>query len=202
MPTQSRHRVSPPMVELVPKSTRGALLEVRHERSSERSTHHTAGGALTLTLVPVSFKDASDFIGGWHRHNRPPIGHKFSIGVSDAERRLVGVAMIGRPVARSYDDGLTLEVIRTATDGTKNANSMLYGAAWRASKALGYGRLITYTQATENGSSLRAAGWQVIAERKSRHGWDAPSRPRDNSSYLASARTLWEATLAPTKENP
>ena len=145
-----------------------------------------------LYLVPVSWVDACKFVEGWHRHNKPPTGHKFSIGVA-RDGVLVGVACIGRPVPRVYQDGLTLEVNRTATDGTKNANSMLYGAAWRAAKALGYQRLITYTQAEESGVSLRAAGWRVVAELKARKGWDSPSRPRDNGSYLSSERTLWEA---------
>jgi hypothetical protein len=89
-------------------------------------------------------------------------------------------------------DGLTLEVTRAATDGTANVNSMLYGASWRAAKALGYRRLITYTRAGETGSSLRAAGWRVIAQRKALPGWSRPSRPRDNSKYDAIPRTLWE----------
>lgn len=148
---------------------------------------------MSLRIVPVSFRDAADFVEAWHRHNKPPLSHKFSIGAADGDK-LVGVAIIGRPVARSYDDGLTLEVTRTATDGTRNANSLLYGAAWRAAKALGYGRLVTYTQGDETGSSLRAAGWRVIAERKQRRGWDTPSRPRDNGSYLSTTRTLWEAS--------
>lgn len=149
---------------------------------------------MSLYLVPVDWQTVREFIDGWHRHNKPPPGHKFSIGVANAERVLVGVACIGRPVASAFDDGLTLEVRRTATDGTANANSMLYGAAWRASKALGYQRLVTYTQAEESGASLRAAGWRVVAELKARKGWDAPSRPRDNGTYLSSARTLWEAS--------
>lgn len=145
-----------------------------------------------LYLVPVSYTDAAKFVDGWHRHNRPPRGHKFSIGVA-LDGVLVGVAMVGRPVARAFDDGLTLEVRRTCTDGTRNANSMLYGAAWRAAKALGYGRLVTYTQHEESGASLRAAGWRVVAVRPARRGWDIPSRPR-NGSYLSSERTLWEAS--------
>lgn len=147
-----------------------------------------------MRLVPVTFAQAKEFITDWHRHNRPPVGHKFSIGVATDDGLLVGVATVGRPVARSYDDGLTLEVNRTATDGTPNANSMLYGAAWRAAKALGYQRLITYTQADETGASLRAAGWRVIAQRSARKGWDAASRPRDSATYLSTGRTLWEAT--------
>jgi hypothetical protein len=122
----------------------------------------------------------------------PPVGHKFSIGVCDSDR-IVGVAMIGRPVARHYDDDWTLEVNRTCTDGTVNANSMLYGAAWRAAKAMGYRRLITYTRADESGTSLKAAGWRVIAERRPRSGWNSPSRPRVDTTDYSVQRTLWEA---------
>ncbi len=151
------------------------------------------GGDVTrLVLCPVSFSEACDFVALHHRHHAPPVGHKFSIGVA-ANGVLVGVAMVGRPVARSFDDGWTLEVNRTATDGTAHANSMLYGAAWRAAKALGYTRLITYTQAGESGSSLRGAGWRVVAERRARAGWDMPSRPRIDKGTGGIERTLWEA---------
>jgi hypothetical protein len=147
-----------------------------------------------LRIVPVAFSDACAFVTTWHRHHQPPVGHKFSIGVVDQDDRLVGVAIIGRPVARSFDDGMTLEVNRSATDSTANANSALYGAAWRAAKALGYRRLVTYTQAGESGSSLRAAGWRVLAERPPRPGWNMPSRPRDGRGVDHMPRTLWEAT--------
>lgn len=146
---------------------------------------------MNLRIVPVSFAIACGFVATWHRHHEPPIGHKYSLGVADGEM-LVGVAMVGRPVARAYDDGLTLEVNRTATDGTANANSMLYGSAWRAAKALGYRRLITYTQAGETGASLHAAGWRIIAERPPRPGWSVPSRPRDDHGVDHIPRTLWE----------
>jgi hypothetical protein len=149
---------------------------------------------VSLRIVPVRFEDACGFVAAWHRHHQPPVGHKFSIGVVDEEDVLRGVAIVGRPVARSYDDGMTLEVNRTATDGTPNANSALYGAAWRATKALGYRRLITYTQAGESGASLRAAAWRVIAERPPRPGWSVPSRPRDDRGVDRMPRTLWEAS--------
>ncbi len=147
---------------------------------------------MTLHIVPVRFADACGFITEHHRHHGAPLGMKFCLGVADGEK-LVGVAIVGRPVARSFDNGQTLEVNRTATDGTPNANSMLYGAAWRAAKALGYDRLITYTQESESGSSLRAAGWRVIAERPARPGWSVPSRPREDRGVDGIARTLWEA---------
>ena len=148
---------------------------------------------MTLHAVPVSFQDACGFVVMWHRHHQPPVGHKFSIGVADEEGVLRGVAIIGRPVARMLDDGLTLEVVRSATDGTPNANSFLYGTAWRAAKGLGFGRLITYTQHDESGASLRAAGWRVIAERPARSGWSVPSRPREDRGVDGIPRTLWEA---------
>jgi hypothetical protein len=147
-----------------------------------------------LHLVPVTFADAAGFVEEWHRHHRRPVGHKFSLGVADEAGVLRGVAMVGRPVARNFDDGLTLEVNRTAADGTPNVNSMLYGAAWRASKALGYQRLLTYTQAGESGASLRAAGWTVVAELRTRRGWNVPSRPREDRGVDGMPRTLWEVS--------
>lgn len=147
-----------------------------------------------LRIVPVRFEDACGFVAMWHRHHQPPVGHKFSMGVVTPDDKLVGVAMVGRPVARHYDDGLTLEVNRSATDGTPNANSALYGAAWRAAKALGYCRLITYTQDGETGASLRGAGWRVVARRPPTNGWSVPSRPREDRGVDGIPRTLWEAT--------
>ena len=148
---------------------------------------------MKLDVVPLSFADACAFVTDWHRHHAPPVGHKFSLGVGDGEL-LRGVAIVGRPVARHLDNGLTLEVIRSAMDGTPHVNSMLYGAAWRAAKALGYRRLVTYTQVGESGASLRAAGWRVIAERPARAGWSVPSRPRQLRGTENVQRFLWEAS--------
>lgn len=150
-----------------------------------------------LHLVPITFRQARDYVTDQHRHHAPPVGHKFSIGVATDDGTLHGVAIIGRPVARSWDNGLTLEVTRTATDGTPHVNSMLYGAAWRAAKALGYRRLITYTQAGESGASLRAVGWRVIAERPARAGWNCPSRVRQPRGTDSIRRTVWEAPMLP-----
>ena len=130
-----------------------------------------------MNLRPVSLKTAQEFVRQHHRHNKPPVGHKFSVGLFDGER-LLGVAVAGRPVARMLDDGLTLEVTRTCTDGTRNANSKLYGAITRAASALGYRRAVTYTQGDESGASLRGAGWTPAATLAPRAGWDAPSRRR------------------------
>lgn len=111
-----------------------------------------------LKLTSVSLKEANAFVALNHRHHKPVVGHKFSIGCTE-NGQLVGVAIVGRPVSRYLDDGLTLEVNRLCTDGTYNACSFLYGSAARAAKALGYQKIITYILDTENGTSLRAAGW-------------------------------------------
>lgn len=113
---------------------------------------------MALELRPCDFRTACEFVGAHHRHNKPPVGHKFSIACYDGEK-LCGVCMVGRPIGRYLDDGVTLEVNRCCTDGTKNACTILYGAAQRAAKALGYKRIVTYTLQSENGSSLRASNW-------------------------------------------
>jgi hypothetical protein len=106
--------------------------------------------------------------------------------------------MAGRPVARAWDDGLTLEVNCTVTDGTPNANSFLYGACWRIAREMGYVRAITYTQGSEPGTSLRAAGWKVLGEREARGSWaDSTVREelrmmRDPVGNGGVPRTVWE----------
>lgn len=142
-----------------------------------------------LTLIPVPLAEAKAFIEVWHRHLKPPRGHKFSLGAADTEGVLVAVAVVGRPVARGLDDGRTLEVNRLASDGTSNACSMLYAACWRASRALGYRRLVTYTRADETGASLRAAGWKPVATLPPREGWHEPRQSRTEGV----PRIRWQA---------
>jgi hypothetical protein len=115
---------------------------------------------LSLKLAPVTLAQARDFVRQHHRHNRVPAGHKFSVGV-ELDGRLVGVAIVGRPVAPHLDDGRAVEITRLCTDGTRNACSMLYGAARRAAMALGHGPVYTYTLPEEGGASLRAAGFTL-----------------------------------------
>jgi hypothetical protein len=130
-----------------------------------------------LEVVPLELSEANAFVARHHRHHRPAVGHKFSLGCADQAETIRGVAIVGRPVARGNDNGWTLEVARVATDGCPNACSALYGAARRATFALGYRRLITYILDSEPGTSLRAAGWRCIGEVRG-WGWDCASRPR------------------------
>ena len=117
-----------------------------------------------MEITPITLEEANAFVAKLHRHHKPVPGCKFAVAVSEGDV-VVGVALVGRPVARFLDDGWTLEVNRCCTDGTKNACSMLYGTSWKAAKALGYKRLITYTLPEEGGSSLRASNWRCIGLR-------------------------------------
>lgn len=149
---------------------------------------------MKYNLQPLSLKEAQTFINEHHRHNIAPIRDKFRIGLNDGEK-VIGVVMVGRPIARHNDDGWTLEVNRLCVlDGYKDACSMLYGAAWRVTRAMGYKKLITYTLKTEPGTSLVAAGFKVIGETKATpKGWDVPSRPRVKPKrYPEGQKTIWE----------
>jgi hypothetical protein len=153
-----------------------------------------------MEIVPITLRLAKEFVAEHHRHNKPPTGHKFSIGL-EQDGVLVGVATAGRPVARHFDDGRTLEVNRTCTTGVKNANSMLYGAIWRCAKAMGYRRAITYTQADETGASLRAVGWRRVKELPPRKSWAESSvvlkGKKDTIGTGGVARVLWEIGTVP-----
>lgn len=146
---------------------------------------------MSLTVTPISFNEANQYVARYHRHHKPVVGTKFCVAVSDDESNVRGVAMVGRPVARAMDDGWTVEVNRCCTDGARNACSMLYATAWRAARALGYQRLITYTLPSEGGASLRGAGWRLVAETKGGH-WNCKSRPRVETN-TDQRKLRWEA---------
>ena len=145
-----------------------------------------------LELRPCDYATASQYVGTHHRHNKPPAGHKFSIACYDGDR-LCGVVMVGRPVGRYLDDGVTLEVNRCCTDGTKNACTMLYGAAQRAAKALGYKRIVTYTLESENGSSLRASNWTCDGQAGGTH-WTG-QRYEQTELVLGEMKVRWRKEL-------
>ena len=143
-----------------------------------------------LQLQPVTFKECCRYIEQHHSHHGPPQGHKFSIAVNDG-KNIVGIVIIGRPVNRNLDNGWTAEVTRCCTNGMKNVASMLYAAAWRAAKAMGYKRIISYTLIEEKGISLLAAGWKVLYQTKG-GSWNCLSRPRIDTSPIGQ-KLLWEA---------
>lgn len=144
---------------------------------------------MALELQPVDFNEACEFIRQFHGHHLPPIGWKFGIAVNDGQR-VCGVITVGRPVSRMLDNGYTIEATRCCTDGTPHVASKLYAAAWRAARAMGYKRLITYTLKEEAGISLIAAGYRVVYETKG-GSWNVPSRPRVDKAPTG-PKKLWD----------
>jgi hypothetical protein len=142
-----------------------------------------------LEIQPISFLESCEFITLHHSTHLPPQGWKFGIAANDGNK-IVGLITIGRPVSRNLDNGWTLEVTRCCTDGTKNVASMLYSSAWRAVRAMGYKRLITYTLIEEKGTSLIAAGWKYLYTTQG-GSWNCKSRPRVDHAPLGQKR-LWE----------
>lgn len=147
-----------------------------------------------LTIIPCLFAEARLFVLRHHRHHLPPTGHKFSLAVADEDGQVRGVAIVGRPTARMLQDGWTLEVTRVATDGCPNACSALYGAARRATFALGYRRLLTFTLASEPGTSLVAAGWKCLGTAGG-GSWHRDSRPRVDR-HPTQMKLRWEVAVA------
>lgn len=140
----------------------------------------------------IDFKGAAFFVKTHHRHHTPPAGHKFSIAAWRGPR-MVGVVIVGRPVARRRDDGETLEVTRLCVlEDEPNACSFLYGKAAKASFALGYRRIGTYTLKSEPGTSLRAAGWKLLGETPGK-SWSVPTRARTDKHPIE-PKFVWEQT--------
>jgi len=149
---------------------------------------------MTLFAIPVTQREANAFVESFHRHNKRVAGARFSIGCSDGNG-LVGVALVGNPVAPALMDGVTAEVNRCCVmpDAPKGSASFLYAACWRAWRAMGGRRLITYTLHSESGASLRGSGAKVIAELPPGRPQDWRNRPgREWQAVVGQAKFRWE----------
>lgn len=144
-----------------------------------------------MTVVPLTLKCANDFVIQNHRHHGKVQGCKFCIGAVDEKGKLRGVAIAGRPVSRYLDNGTTAEITRLCTDGFKNACSFLYAACARIAKEMGYTKIITYILITENGASLKAAGWSEQGVCGGGN-WNVKSRPRNDSHNTCKKRLYYK----------
>lgn len=146
---------------------------------------------MTLELVPITRDEAQAFVALHHRtHAKRPPGWRFGVGAA-RDGAVVGVAMVSNPKARLFNDGWTAEVSRVCVlQGERNACSLLYAACWRAARALGFRRLITYTLPVEGGASLRGAGWKVVAETRG-GSWSRRERPRVDA-HPTQGKLRWE----------
>lgn len=130
---------------------------------------------MNLKIEPMTVRAARRFVKATHRHLPDVQGGLFAAGVS-IDGEIVGVAIAGNP-ARVWQGTGRIVISRVATNETRNACSMLYGALCRAAAALGYTEAWTYTLADEPGTSLRAAGFaRVGVSAGGEHS--RPSRPR------------------------
>lgn len=154
---------------------------------------------MSLELAPISLRKANDFIAQYHRHNGRTArnGGKFAIAIT-SETDLVGVAIVGNPLSATFMDGYTAEVLRVCVspECPKNGCSMLYGACWRAWRAMGGKRMVTYTLQSESGVSLRASGWSIVGQTKGMKNGDG-WRKRDHlvrewQSIYAEPKFRWE----------
>lgn len=153
--------------------------------------------AKALAIRPITFRQASQYVSEHHRHHLPTIGCKFCVGCF-VENKMVGVAVCGRPVSRRLDDGITLEINRVCTDGTKNACSKLYGACCRVAKEMGYKQVITYTLASEDGASLKASNF-ICEGQTGGLEWNGRSKPKNEGIYPHEKKIRWRKTLIQTK---
>lgn len=150
---------------------------------------------MSLHVRPITRDAANAFVRAVHRHHPPVVGCLFCTSAVDETGAIRGVAIVGRPVARLLQDGVTCEVTRLATDGARNACSLLYGAAWRAARAIGYRRIVTYTLESEGGASLRALGWKRI-DGVGGGEWGRANRPRSEALFPTEVKTRWQAEVA------
>ena len=145
-----------------------------------------------MQITPLTLAQANELVLKLHRHHKPVVGHRFSIGVQK-DGILVGAAIVGRPVARNTDTYLVAEVTRLVTDGTKNACSFLYAAAARIARAMGFKSIQTFILEEEPGTSLIAASWQKVGSTVSGLGWN--SRPNRRKDQPTGPKIKWQKIL-------
>jgi hypothetical protein len=163
-----------------------------------------------LTIVPLELDEANELVARWHRHHKPVVGHRFSIGVECAGE-VVGACIVGRPVARLVNYKTTLEVLRLVTNGQKNACSILYAAAARAGKAMGYHKIQTYILDSELGTSLTASGWTCEAinigggdgwQNRAGRRTDQPTNPKQRWVKILNTQIDYSVFETPLLEAP
>jgi hypothetical protein len=152
-----------------------------------------------LTHRPATIREAQAFVDSHHRHNKAPQGARYAIA-AEYDGAVVGVVIVGRPVARHMDDGKTCEVVRCCVlpDAPRNTPSYLYGAARRVWQAWGGQTVITYTLESEPGDSLRGAGFRAVAKTQpAAKGWGRDGRDRENAAIYQIPKTRWQSDCHP-----
>ncbi len=149
-----------------------------------------------MKIVPMLLREANAFVDKHHRHSKKVRGYKWAIGL-EHEGRLVGVAIVGRTVARLLHEPTTAELLRLCTSkaAPRNAESKLYARARRIWQLMGGTRIVTYTLPTESGASLRGAGLKEPGAEVRPQQWGRPSRRRRSTAIGTKPKQRWSETL-------
>lgn len=142
----------------------------------------------------VELREANEFVAAIHRHHKPVTGHRFSVGARIGDK-LVGVAIVGRPVARMTCQKTVAEVTRVCTDGTRNACSFLYSSCARIAREMGFHKIQTFLLESETGVSLKASGWKMEST-SSGGDWNRPSRNGRRIDQPLGRKTKWVLELS------
>ena len=148
-----------------------------------------------MKIVPLELRELNDLVARLHRHHKPVQGHRFSLGVVNDSGVVVGGASVGRPVARLTNAKEVVEVTRLVTDGTPCACSVLYAAAARVAKEMGYKRIQTFILDTEPGTSLRASGWTMVGTTRG-DCWTGREGRSRRSDQPTCPKQRWERALS------
>tara|TARA_R110001583_G_scaffold77970_1_gene211815 strand:- start:39 stop:494 length:456 start_codon:yes stop_codon:yes gene_type:complete len=148
---------------------------------------------MTLAVAPTTLREANEFVANFHRHSKPTQGGRFAIAAV-FDQNIVGVAIVGRPVSQTLQDGLTAEITRlcVSKDAPKNTCSFLYGRCWRIWQQMGGNRMITYTLQSETGASLKGAGWTVMGQVKPHDRWTKKGGNREWQPVYGQLKFRWE----------
>lgn len=148
---------------------------------------------MTLAVTPTTLREANEFVANFHRHSKPTQGGRFAIAAV-FDQNIVGVAIVGRPVSQTLQDGLTAEITRlcVSKDAPKNTCSFLYGRCWRIWQQMGGNRMITYTLQSETGASLKGAGWTVMGQVKPHDRWTKKGGNREWQPVYGQLKFRWE----------
>ena len=160
-----------------------------------------------LTIQPVAFQAARAFVNHHHVHCSAPVTWRFAASIFNGNTML-GVALVGNPVARALCGRGTLEVNRLCIRRNLpqalawNAASQLLGWCAKEAQRQGSNHIITYTRVDEQGVSLRAAGWTQECVVRGR-GWHHGVRARSNrNAYIDKIRWGRALKSRPTPVRP
>ena len=88
-----------------------------------------------MKVISLTLKNAMSYLASHARHYETDAEPLFAIGITSEDDRLCGAVVIGEK-----NGDAKLSHIYSA--GEYQGYTLLYGAAWRAAKALGYERMV------------------------------------------------------------